>query len=246
MLSCDLMTAAAKPAFVALPPVKHLRLPASIHFPDEAMRPEGSLHLFLRVLLQRIIHVVLGDAHTVGSEHFVYWNARDPRRCLSPDVFVKLGVAETWYRSWKTWEQGGPPELAVEIVSSEQAAEPKWDEKLLRYHELGVKELVRFDADAAEGRRLRVWDRIHDDLVERVVERDQTTCLTLRLVWVVRPTERAPITLRLMDANDVLLPTPDELERARAAEERARAAEERARADRLEARLRALGVDPDD
>lgn len=62
MLSCDLMTAAAKPAFVALPPVKHLRLPASIHFPDEAMRPEGSLHLFLRILLQRIIHVVLGDA----------------------------------------------------------------------------------------------------------------------------------------------------------------------------------------
>jgi hypothetical protein len=31
------------------------------------------------------------------------------------------------------------------------------------YHELGVKELVRFDADAPEGARLRVWDRVDGD-----------------------------------------------------------------------------------
>jgi Uma2 family endonuclease len=220
--------------FAVLPPVKHLRAPSAIHFPEEAMTPEGALHLFLRTLLQRILQLALGDGSTVGSEHFVYWNAREPKRCLSPDVFVKLGVRETWYRSWKTWEQGGVPELAVEIVSSEQEEEPKWEEKFSRYHELGVRELVRFDPEGAPGHRLRVWDRVDEDLVERKVEGDETPCLTLRFTWVVLPVERAAAALRLRDADGRLLPTDAEMKRA-----------ERERADRLEARLRALGHDPD-
>lgn len=217
--------------FAIRPAVNHLRAPSAIHFPDEAMMPEGSLHLFLRILLLRILKLELGDANTVGSEHFVYWNAREPKRCLSPDVFVKLGVPETWYRSWKTWQQGGAPELAVEIVSCEREEEPKWEEKLARYHELGVRELVRFEPEVDAGRRIRVWDRVDDDLVERDVEGDEAPCLTLRLTWVVVPADRAPATLRLRDANGRLLPSPEEMERARA--------------DRLETRLRALGIDPD-
>ncbi|HSO39843.1 MAG TPA: hypothetical protein VLT33_45260 [Labilithrix sp.] len=43
-------------------------------------------------------------------------------------------------------------------------------EKLLRYRALGVRELVTFHVDAPPGQRLRVWDRLEHDLVERVVE----------------------------------------------------------------------------
>jgi len=223
-----------------LPELKYLGAPAAIRFPEEATMPEGALHLFLRILLKRIIERLLGAGSTVGSEHFIYWNARDPKRCLSPDVFVKLGVPATWYKSWKTWDQGGAPELAVEIVSSEQAAEPKWEEKVSRYHELGVRELVRFDPDAPELQRLRVWDRIDEDLVERRVRADNTPCVTLRLTWVVVPTEDAPAALRLCDAGGRLLPTDGEAERLAREAERARAeAAEKAR-DIAEKEIRRL------
>jgi len=149
-----------------LPQVAHVRSPNTIRFPEEAAMPKGALHLFLRILLKRILEVALGPASTVSSEHFVYWNAWDPKRCLSPDIFVKLNVAETWYRSWKTWEQGGVPELAVEIVSSEHEEQPKWDEKFARYHELGVHELVRFVPEAEPGKRVCVWERVDDDLID--------------------------------------------------------------------------------
>jgi hypothetical protein len=37
-----------------------------------------------------------------------------------------------------------------------------------------LQELVSFDAEAEPGSRLRVWDRIDDDLVEREVSADAT------------------------------------------------------------------------
>ncbi|WP_437931791.1 hypothetical protein WMF37_21890 [Sorangium sp. So ce291] len=40
-------------------------------------------------------------------------------------------------------------------------------------------ELVAFDPEAAPGERLRVWDRIDGDLVERVVEGERSPCTVL-------------------------------------------------------------------
>jgi hypothetical protein len=85
----------------------------------------------------------------------------------------------------------------------------RWSEKLERYHELGVRELVRFDADAEPGARLQAWDRIDDDLVERAVDGDATTCVTLGLDWVVAPLANYPLALRLA-RDGVMLKTPDE------------------------------------
>jgi Uma2 family endonuclease len=134
------------------------------------------LHFELRTALYMILKRELAASVCIGSDQFVYWNAKDPKTCLAPDVFVKLGKPFAHFDSWKTWERG-TPELAVEILSDSD----EWSEKLDRYHELGVRELVSFDPTSAQ---LRVWDRIDDDLVERVVE-GVTPCLTLELFWVV-------------------------------------------------------------
>lgn len=89
-----------------------------------------------------------------------------------------LPRAMTPFRTWKTWEQGGVPELAVEIASPSDDEGPDWDRTLARYHELGVKELVRFDPTSLDGQRLRVWDCVNEDLVERVIAGDRTPCLS--------------------------------------------------------------------
>jgi Uma2 family endonuclease len=213
------------------PEVRHLRAPQPIHFPEEAEAPEGYRHLVLRTFLFRLLRFALGPQHSVGSDQFVYWLATDPQRKLSPDVFVRLGTPQTSFGSWKAWEQGGAPDLAVEIVSPNEGDGVPWDDKLRRYHELGVKELVRFDPDAPAGRRVRVWDRVREDLVERQIAGERTPCLTLGLNWAVRPVEDQPAGLRLIDDEGRLLESPEESEaRGRSeAEARVRQLEEQLR-----------------
>ena len=50
---------------------------------------------------------------------------------------------------------------------------------LKRYRAMGTQELVVFNSDAKRGRRLRVWDRMSGDFVERVVLRETARCTVL-------------------------------------------------------------------
>jgi len=131
--------------------IRHVRAPRPIHFPSEAEVPETKRHLDLRTALYLILKRELAAKAHIGSDQFIYWNARDPRVCLAPDVFVHLGGPDERFDSWKVWERS-TPELAVEILSENE----NWEEKLERYHELGVRELVQFDLTG----RVRIWDRV--------------------------------------------------------------------------------------
>ena len=223
------MIPAEKPASPAAAP----RWPTASrapHFPVEATVPEHKRHLELRTLLYRVLGT-LASEHSIGSEQFVYWDPTDPARCLAPDAFVHLGVPDSIFGSWKTWERG-VPEVAVEIVSDSDASETPWNGKLQRYQELGVRELVRFDPDEAPERQVRIWDRVGGELVERTDKQERHLCRGLALYWVVVPARGFPAALRLArdaEGRDLVL-TPEEAEgRAREAEGRAREAEGRAR-----------------
>jgi Uma2 family endonuclease len=218
--------------------VRHVRPPKPIRFPTEEKVPEGRRHFELRTFLFRVLKLAFAGRAGLGSDQFVYWHGSDPRRCLAPDVFVHLGAPDEPVKSWKTWERG-TPQLAVEIVSDPETEVDDFSTKLERYHELGVRELVLFDPDAPPGARLRVWDRVEDDLVERVVEDDRTPCLTLSLHWVVAPVEGFEAGLRLARdaAGEDLLPSPEEAfhRKADAAEREADAARREAEAAKQEA-----------
>lgn len=146
----------------------------------------------------------------IGSEQFVYFDAKDASKCFSPDVFVKLHSSERNFDKWLVWEQG-ILDLVVEIVSESDRGTNVWDEKLAKYQTSGVQEVVRFDA--AEREAITVWDRVGTKLVER--SRNGLTaheCKTLGLYWTVETNPTYGPQLRL--ARDCeckqLLPTPDE------------------------------------
>lgn len=238
------MVAPARKRDVGVEGARYLHAPRAVHFPSEETVPESKRHLMLRTSLFQMIALDLDGRFAVGSDQFVYWNARDPGRRLAPDVFVCTRVRDFVFDSWKTWEHGCP-DLAVEIVSPSDASEDEWRRKLERYQEAGVQELVRFDPDAPPGKRLRVWDRIAGDLVEREVEGESTSCAALSLTWVVWPDPDLGAMLRL--ARDAeggeLLPTLAEAKetegRMRVQEtDRRKDAEQRIR--ELEAELRKL------
>jgi Uma2 family endonuclease len=201
-----------------------------LHFPEHAKMPESKLHLELRTALYLVLKLAFARQHSVGCDQFVYWDPQNPKRCLAPDAFIKLGQPDERFRTWKTWERGGPPELAVEIISENDAR--RWPNRLARYEAVGVKELVHFDPDAPVGAQLEVRDRVGDELVLRPIEGESTESRVLTgYRWVLGPFEELDLAvgLRLARADGTLLPT--EVEAARLESEAARLENERLRAE---------------
>ena len=139
--------------------LRHVRPVQPLRFPEQEPESErmgqGRRHLYLCRALHAMLRAVSVPAHTVGADQFVYFDAADPRRCVAPDSFVTLGVVDHDFDSYKVWEEG-TPDVAFEVLSPSDSPE-RWtfEEKLLRYHALGVRELVTFHVDAAPDERLR-------------------------------------------------------------------------------------------
>ncbi|MFO0757044.1 MAG: Uma2 family endonuclease [Byssovorax sp.] len=224
----------------------YVRAPKPIDFPaeepPEEQVSETKRHLEARTTLYLLLKDLLSGV-AVGSEQFVYWDASDPQKCLSPDAFVKLGAEDETFETWKVWERGAP-DLAVEIVSASDRRDADWSTKLGRYHAAGIRELVRFDADDPE-QPIRVWDRVDGELLERAKKSEHVReCATLGLWWAIAPSAYGPM-LRLArdEGGRDLLPTAGEdrvrLEMELAAERKARLEAEHARAVEAHARASA-------
>ncbi|CAN5319329.1 hypothetical protein BH09MYX1_BH09MYX1_04930 [soil metagenome] len=222
--------------------IEHVRPPRPLRFSEsdpEWDMGQSTRHFKLCVFLWEMLRRAGGPSVTVGADNFVYFDAANDtsaKKC-APDAFVKLGVPDADFNSWKTWEKG-TPELCVEILSPSDTQEPiTLTQKLERFHSMGVREVVCLDVDAAEGARLRAWDRIEGDLVERVVKADRTPCLTLERWFHVGPLGGQPVALvvaddeaghaRVLTNEGAVAALEDALRRA---EEHAAAAEEHAAA----------------
>ncbi len=215
--------------------IRHVRPAQPLRFPSS--QPEWDVgqsirHLHLCTILHEILLSVLGPASSVGCDQFVYFDAANPRRCLAPDGFVKLGVPQEMFESWKVWEKGAP-ELAIEVLSPSDTREPiSLQEKIDRYSSIGVRELVVLDVDAPEGTRLRAWDRLDGELVERIVESERTPCVTLEMWFVLAPANDQPIALRVARdpaGADLVLTEREAKLNEREAKEQEREAKERER-----------------
>jgi Uma2 family endonuclease len=212
---------------------KYLRTPVPVHFPEAELVPESKRHLDQRTALYQILTLAFRERAQIGSDQFVYWDPTDPRKCLSPDVFVRLGAPDETFPSWKVWERGAP-DVAVEILSASDERDREWDDKLERYRRLGVRELVCFAPDA-EPPSLRVWDAVEGDLVERELDGLAAPSHCLPGTWLVVADPHHGQVLRLAHPEGgKLFPTPAEHEReaAEAAREAAEAAREAAERER--------------
>jgi len=166
----------------------------AVHFPESAEVPESKRHFQLRTLVYEFLSFAFAEVAAIGCDQFVYWDATNPRVCLAPDAFVHFGQKDDQFGSWKVWERG-VPQVAVEIISNSDANELSWDEKLERYRQLGVSELVWFDPESP-AQPLRIWDRVAGELLER---RLSEPCAQSRLggYWLPIADPERGLTLRL-------------------------------------------------
>lgn len=177
-----------------------------------------------------------------ASDNFFGWVRDQPLVRVSPDVYLLDDPPPPPYpRMWQTWLPGHrPPRWALEIVSED--VKKDYEDTPLKYAQLGTRELVIFDPQAALrgekwGQRvpLQIYRRDEDGAFVRVYAGEGPVWSDeLGACLVARP-HGASVRLRIaLDPEGKEL-VPTAAERARS-EEQARRDAEQARRDAEQAR----------
>ncbi len=82
----------------------------------------------------------------VSGNLLLYYEEGNPKKNLSPDVFVARGVGKSPRRVYKLWEEGHPPEVVIEVSSRATWGEDL-QKKWMLYAQMGVKEYFIFDPE---------------------------------------------------------------------------------------------------
>lgn len=177
-----------------------------------------------------------------------------PDAMLATDIPTGGNLSLRENRSYFIWDRGKPPDVAIEFVSDKRGREE--DFKFDQYARIGVPYYVIYDPlNKLSKAPLRAF--VNHAGVFQPLANPWFSTLGLGLVlWEGTFEGHAERWLRWCDETGRVIPTGQEgkeAERARADSERQRADNERTRADDerrkrelLEARLRELGVNPDE
>ena len=167
-----------------------------------------------------------------AGNNFFAWVREEPLVRVSPDVYLLDDPPPPPRpRMWQTWLPGHkPPRWAVEIVSEDWKKD--YDDAPLKYAQLGARELVIFDPEAAlsSERRaprvpLQVYRRYADAAFVRIYCGEGPAFSEEIGAFLVVQREGPAARLRIARdaAGEDLVPTAEE--RARAAEDQVRALE---------------------
>ena len=223
-------------------------LPTEDQLPyDDGMPMESQRHVLQMQLLEETLSAHWAERNDVfiGTNMFVYFSAEQVRgkEFRGPDVFVVQGVPMRERKSWVVWEEGKGPDVVIELLSETTADMDRGEKKRVYQDQLRVPEYFWYDPFSGELAGFALTDRTYQGIEPDEQGRLVSRALGLALVrWAGSYRNVAATWLRWATLEGPLLPTGGEL--AAAAGERAE--QERQRGDRLAARLRRLGIDPDE
>jgi Uma2 family endonuclease len=202
----------------------------------------GEQNLIIRALISILTELARErgwqDVH-IGADQFFAWVESEPLVRVSPDVYLlDHPPPRPLPASWQTWQPGHrPPRLAFEIVS-EETWQKDYREAPKKYAQLGTRELVVFDPEAAAGRArgaereaLQVFRREADSGFVRVYHGAGPARSEELVAWLVvlREGEVATLGISRDAEGQDLVPTLEHArEQERAAREQERAAREQA------------------
>ncbi|WP_017652081.1 Uma2 family endonuclease [Fortiea contorta] len=168
-----------------------------------------------------------------------------------PDFFVVLGTTRNQERrSWVVWQEGGKyPNVIIEILSDSTAKIDRGEKKEIYQDVFRTPDYFWFDPDSLEFQGFTLIRGTY----EPITPNEQGWLWSQQLGLYLGIHQRQ---LRYFTSDGELVLSPEEAatqaqqqleqERQRAEQERQRAEQERQRAEQLEARLRSLGIDPNE
>jgi Uma2 family endonuclease len=130
--------------------MKTLSTPSQVEYPHSDGKPVGETPEHCEYLLH-LVHVLrqwfADDAMTyVAGNSFLYYEEGNPRRHVSPDVFVVHGIPKLPpRRRYLVWEERKAPDLIIELTSTSTVDEDQ-ERKFALYRDVfRVQEYFLFD-----------------------------------------------------------------------------------------------------
>ena len=209
-----------------------IRHPEKLIYPESDGQPMGENTLqfqWIMTLFHGFENLYFHDQNIfVASDLFWYPVEGDPTTVLAPDLMIVLGQAKGHRGSYKQWEEGNlAPQVVFEIQSPSNRPKGTTSKRKF-YSQYGVEEFYQYDPDTLE---FQVWVRT-DRRLKAVDETQKFSSPLLGVRFemadeglrVIRPDGRAFLTYKEMITEAVV---------------------QQERAAKLAAKLRELGVDPD-
>ena len=128
---------------------KRIGAAPTLVYPESDGEPMAESGKHVRAILDMIDAVDrilrdVPDAYTCGNM-FVYYDEGNPRKVISPDVFMVRGVAKKDLRTYKTWEQQPHLDLVIEFASPSTYVNDFTEKKAIYEQILRVKEYCIYD-----------------------------------------------------------------------------------------------------
>lgn len=120
-----------------------------VYYPCSDGKPMGEtgLHVQTIITLYQLLtnHFRRSDDAAVIANVMFYYVEGDPKKVISPDVFVVRNVGNHVRRIFRLWDEA-PPDVVFEI-SSRGTRQADLKHKFLLYQQFGVKEYYVFDPE---------------------------------------------------------------------------------------------------
>ena len=119
-------------------------------YPESDGKPMAETERHFKALVKNMGRIEghlapISDAYVHG-DLMMYYEEGDPRKSISPDIFVAFGVGRKERRTYKIWEEGKPPDFVLEFASKSTY---RWDltRKVELYAAIGIREYCVYDVD---------------------------------------------------------------------------------------------------
>jgi Uma2 family endonuclease len=86
----------------------------------------------------------------VSGNNMMYYEEGNPRKKVSPDIYVTLGIPKHERRSYRLWVEGKAPDFILELLSGETRRRDFGFKKKLYQNVFQTKEYFLYDPDTEE------------------------------------------------------------------------------------------------
>ena len=122
--------------------------PRVIDYPETDGQPMAETPAHRDVMMDAIQVLRRHFAHRpnvyVSGNMMMYYEEGEPRRCVSPDVFVAVGVEDKDRRTYLLWREAKGPDFVLEVTSRSTRRNDQVTKRAL-YEWMGVSEYVLYE-----------------------------------------------------------------------------------------------------
>ena len=119
-------------------------------YPESDGKPMAETERHFRELVKNMSRIETHFAHLrdvyVMGDMMMYYEEGNPRKFISPDIFVAFGIGKKERRIYKIWEEGKPPDFVLEFASK-GTYRNDLTRKVQLYASIGIPEYILYDVD---------------------------------------------------------------------------------------------------